>query len=336
MAITRARVIRLVSKIAALSAILFLAGCQGGGLSLFPKAERPIPNKIIMTMKAKGMTSHSPIALRIFKEESTLEVWKEKNTGRYDLLETYEICKWSGKLGPKFKEGDRQAPEGFYTVTPAQMNPKSSYHLAFNMGYPNTYDRSNKRTGAHLMVHGACSSAGCYSMTDELVEEIYSLARESFKGGQRNFQIQAYPFRMTPENMVRHENSEHYEFWKMLKKGSDHFEITKIPPKVDVCQKNYVFNRVIDKGARFDSTRACPESTVPKKLELAYLKKVQEDEIAMSEHRQKIRQKEQLEILLGKNRPALVHEKDTSTKIVKAGSNPVTTSNTPNPAANTP
>ncbi len=111
MAITRARVIRLNYKFAALSAVVILVSCQDGAVSLFPKAERPIPNKIIKAMKAKGMTSHSPIVLRIFKEESKLEVWKKKNTGRYDLLETYEICKWSGKLGPKFKEGDRQAPE---------------------------------------------------------------------------------------------------------------------------------------------------------------------------------------------------------------------------------
>src|SRR5690606_24552861 len=123
-------------------------------------------------------------------EEGTLEVWKQKDTGRYDLVTSYEICKWSGKLGPKFREGDRQAPEGFYTVSPARMNPKSSYYLAFNIGYPNAYDRYHGRGGSHLMVHGACSSAGCYSMTDDQMREIYAFARDAFSGGQRDFQIQ--------------------------------------------------------------------------------------------------------------------------------------------------
>ena len=302
--IASARVSRIVFKITLLSTFVLLSGCQDGANSLFPKAERPIPHKLILAMKAKGMTSRSPIVMRIFKEDSSLEVWKEKDTGRYDLLETYEICKWSGKLGPKFKEGDRQAPEGFYSVAPAQMNPKSQYHLSFNMGYPNLYDRSNKRTGTHLMVHGACSSAGCYSMTDDLVEEIYSLARESFKGGQRKFQIQAFPFRMTPENMVRHENNEHYEFWKMLKRGSDHFEITKIPPKVDVCEKNYVFNRTPENGKSFHSSRACPASTIPGRLEAAYIEKVHQDKLAMTDYREKIAKKENIEKLLGKKDPA--------------------------------
>ena len=62
--------------------------------------------------------------MRIFKEEAELEVWKEDKTGRFALLKTYPICRWSGELGPKVKEGDRQAPEGFYTITPALMNPE--------------------------------------------------------------------------------------------------------------------------------------------------------------------------------------------------------------------
>lgn len=290
-------------RIVALASMITLGACQGGVDSLFPKAERPIPDNLVKAMKAKGMTSGSPVLLRIFKEESALEVWKKKDTGRYDLLQTYEICKWSGKLGPKFKEGDRQAPEGFYTVAPAQMNPRSSYHLSFNMGYPNRYDRSHGRTGTHLMVHGACSSAGCYSMTDEIVEEIYSVAREAFKGGQRKFQIQAYPFRMTPQNMVRHEGSEHYEFWKTLKKGNDYFEVAKYPPKVDVCDQSYVFNRVVEDGVRFKSKSDCPQSTIPPLLEQAYLAKVQTDAVEMSEIKDKIAKKKRFNDLLSGRKP---------------------------------
>jgi len=248
-----------------------LTGCQNVFDGIDNKANVPIPSKLIRKMKAKGMSSASPIMLRIFKQENELEVWKRTHTGRYAKLKSYEICKWSGKLGPKFKEGDKQAPEGFYSVNKHQMNPNSSYHLSFNMGFPNRYDRAHGRTGAHLMVHGACSSAGCYSMTDEYVEEIYALAREAFSGGQKAFQIQAYPFRMTPKNMVKHRGNKHFEFWKMIKQGHDHFEITKVPPKVDVCDRRYVFN-TIGKGS-YTATAGCPRMEMPQTLAASFLKK---------------------------------------------------------------
>lgn len=261
---------RVIVGVFALGLLLTVSGCQGALDGLEAKEKAPVPAKLVYAMKAKGMPVDSPIMIRIFKEENVLEVWKQKDTGRYALLTDYEICKWSGKLGPKFKEGDRQAPEGFYTVNPYQMNPKSQYHLSFNIGFPNAYDRAHGRTGLHLMVHGACSSAGCYSMTDERVQEIYSLARDAFKGGQKAFQIQAYPFRMTAENMVKHRDSEHFEFWKMLKKGYDHFEITRIPPKVDVCEKRYEFNT--DSPSRYPSSGQCPKREMPLSLAGAFVK----------------------------------------------------------------
>ena len=190
----------------------------------------------------RNMPKRSPILIRIFKEESELEVWKQDTTGRFELLKVYPICRWSGDLGPKITEGDRQAPEGFYTITPGLMNPNSNYYLAINTGFPNAYDRANDRHGGFLMIHGDCSSRGCYAMTDEQIGEIYSLARESFLGGQPSFQIQAYPFRMTPTNLARHRTSPHLAFWKMLKIGNDHFEATHLEPKVDVCDKHYVFD----------------------------------------------------------------------------------------------
>lgn len=254
-------------------AALALAGCTGNPLEDVAggaKAEKPLPEKVLTAMKAKGMSRTSPVMARIFKEEGKLEIWKQKTNGRYDLIASYDICKWSGELGPKFVEGDRQAPEGFYTVRPAQMNPKSSFHLAFNMGYPNAYDRAHGRTGANLMVHGACSSSGCYSMTDAQIEQIYAFGRDAFRGGQTEFQIQAFPFRMTAANMARYRNDPNFEFWTMLKEGYDQFEITKVPPKVDVCEKRYVFNQIPEGGASFSATAACPPSTQPEALASAY------------------------------------------------------------------
>ncbi|MBO6508323.1 MAG: murein L,D-transpeptidase, partial [Roseibium sp.] len=256
---------RKVLKIGAvLLGATILASCQGDEFVSGPdKAKKPVSASVKRKMSDLNMGTTSPIMIRIFKEESQLEVWKQDRTGKYKLLEDFEICKWSGKLGPKFKEGDRQAPEGFYEITPALMNPHSSYHLAFNLGYPNKYDRAHGRTGSHLMVHGACSSRGCYAMTDEQVQDIYALARDSFKGGQRSFQVQAFPFRMTAENMARHRKSPHLDYWKMLKTGYDHFEVTKKPPKVSVCEKKYVFDATtLVEGVPFRASAKCPEYQV--------------------------------------------------------------------------
>jgi len=259
-----------------LLAALLLAACQDGGM---PKDQKPVPAKLVSKMQELDMAVRAPIYIRAFKETSEFEVWKQRRDGQYALLATYDICKWSGKLGPKIKEGDRQAPEGFYTITPAQMNPKSSYYLSFNIGFPNAFDRAHGRTGSHLMVHGACSSAGCYSMTDEAAGEIYALARDAFLGGQRSFEVNLYPFRMTPENMAKHRNDPNFDFWVMLKEGNDHFEVTKKAPVVQVCGKRYVFN-VDARGMPMQASLPCPPYRVPEWLDAAVKQKQAQDNAA--------------------------------------------------------
>jgi murein L,D-transpeptidase YafK len=167
------------------------------------------------------------------------------------------MCRWSGQLGPKKTEGDRQVPEGFYTIAPGQMNPNSHYYLSFNVGYPNAYDRAHGYVGGNIMVHGICSSAGCFSMTDKQIEEIYALARESFAGGQRQIQMQSYPFRMTADNMAKLRLDPNMPFWREIKNGADHFEITKQEVPVGVCAKHYVFGAE-PKTGRFDALSPCP------------------------------------------------------------------------------
>jgi len=244
-----------------LVACMLLAGCKdplgSASLPTSGKAHIELPTKLQAQMKRQNMAKDSPIVVRIFKEENMLEIWKQRRNGKYALISSYEICKWSGKLGPKFVEGDRQAPEGFYTVRPGQMNPNSQYYLSFNIGYPNAYDRAHGRTGQHLMVHGACSSAGCYSMSDENIAEIYAFARDAFKGGQKEFQVQAFPFRMTPANMARYAHDPNYPFWKMLKQGYDIFEATGRPPQVNVCENRYVFNQTRAGETSLNSATAC-------------------------------------------------------------------------------
>jgi murein L,D-transpeptidase YafK len=193
-------------------------------------------------MSSKGMAPSDPILIRAYKKEAEMEVWKRGRDGRYALLKTLPICRWSGQLGPKVRQGDRQAPEGFYAVTPAQMNPNSAYYLSFDTGFPNAYDRAQGATGAHLMVHGTCSSAGCYAMTDQGIAELYAIAREAFAGGQSAFQFQAYPFRMTAENMAKYRADPNMSFWQNLKEGSDRFEATREEPQVAVASGRYVFS----------------------------------------------------------------------------------------------
>jgi len=265
--------VRALLVSAALAAAGFsLAGCDTDEVSLAAnaKANQPVPPKLLAAMVEKDMDLQSPILIRLFKEEAELEVWKQDRSGKFALLKTYPICRWSGDLGPKVREGDRQAPEGFYDITPAQMNPRSAYYLSFNTGFPNAYDRALGRTGSELMVHGDCSSRGCYAMTDEQIAEIYALGRESFFGGQKAFQFEAFPFHMTPVNMARHRNNPNMAFWKMIKEGYDHFEVTHQQPKVDFCEKHYVFDAAKAPDATrdpvFQAAAKCPPYVIPEEL----------------------------------------------------------------------
>ena len=161
------------SRVVALCAAAALAGGAALAADGVAKELAPIPGPTLALMKARAMTPAAPILIRTYKKEAELEVWKKGKDGRFALLKSFPICRWSGQLGPKLRQGDRQAPEGFYTVTPGQMNPDSANYLAFDTGYPNDYDRAHGRTGAYLMVHGSCSSAGCYAITDAAIAELY-------------------------------------------------------------------------------------------------------------------------------------------------------------------
>ena len=246
---------RAICALAIAGMFASLAGC---GTVEIPPYLRPLSKETVMLLGKKGMVLESPTFLRVFKEESLLEVWKQREDGRFYHFKSYPICNWSGALGPKVQQGDMQAPEGFYSVPQSQMNPNSQYHLAFNLGYPNAYDRANRRTGDFLMIHGKCKSAGCYAMTDALIEEIYAMARESFTGGQSSIQVHALPFRMTNAKLDRHKSSPHYKFWLTLKEGYDHFETTRQPPTVAVCERRYVVNVKTASSQRVQPEGACP------------------------------------------------------------------------------
>ncbi|MCP1223277.1 murein L,D-transpeptidase family protein [Sebaldella sp. S0638] len=181
----------------------------------------------------------NPLYIRVFKEEKELEMWIKNDKGTYSLYKVFDICTFSGGLGPKKKEGDKKSPEGFYYTKKSFLNPNSSYHLSFNIGYPNEYDKSHGYTGSLIMIHGNCVSIGCYAMTDKYIEEIYGIVEKTLNKGQEKINVDVFPFKMKQANMKRHKNSEYYSFWEEIKFGYDYFEKNKIPPKVIVENKKY-------------------------------------------------------------------------------------------------
>lgn len=198
---------------------------------------------LISEFKQSALQWGNPVYLRIFKQEAKLEIWV-KDGDKFNLFKTYPICTFGfGGLGPKLAEGDGKAPEGFYYVKANQLNPYSSYHLSFNLGYPNAYDRAHNRTGSALMVHGNCVSVGCYAMTDAKIEEIYTIINAALVNGQKYFRVHVFPFKMTDANMKKHQNSKWLDFWKNLKQGYDSFKNNNFnPPNVNVRDKKYIFN----------------------------------------------------------------------------------------------
>ena len=189
-------------------------------------------------LAAEGIAPGAPVFIRIFKLEFELELWMKRGD-RFHLFATYPICRWSGGLGPKLREGDWQAPEGFYTVDSKALNPHSRWHRAFNLGFPNVLDQAHGRTGSYLMVHGGCASIGCYAMTNAVIDEIWRVVTAALKQGQRRFQVHIFPFRMTEENLARRGSGRWAAFWRDLKSGHDAFEDTQLPPTIAVCNGRY-------------------------------------------------------------------------------------------------
>lgn len=224
------------------------------------KMGRPLPGtpdlaRLNQRLKEKGVKRGAPLFMRVFKLESELELWMQGKDG-FVLFATYPICRWSGRLGPKLKEGDRQSPEGIYTVRQRQLNPNSRWYRSFNLGYPNAYDKSFKRTGSFLMVHGGCSSIGCYAMTNPVMKEIWDLVRATYRKGHKSFAVHAFPFRMSDHNMRVYNDSKWHDLWQQLKIAYDTFEETGIPPKVRVCNKRYH----IEPGSKAEKTYQLPVS----------------------------------------------------------------------------
>jgi murein L,D-transpeptidase YafK len=224
------------------------------------RADQPLPGAVAsaLTLDARltavGLKLGAPIFIRVYKRTFELEVWMKRD-GIFQRFATYPICYFSGNLGPKLRTGDWQSPEGIYEVETRQLNPHSRWHKSFNLGFPNGYDRTHGRTGSFLMVHGGCSSVGCYAMTNASADDLYRLAAAALAGGQQRFQVQALPFRMVPEALALRAGHKYAPFWSELKAVADAFDATKLPPDVRVCDGHYKV--VSDKGSVAAAAAGC-------------------------------------------------------------------------------
>lgn len=226
----------------ALFALPLLSACSPRTPTQKAAAIQAAANNLQTQLQQRQLAWGAPVFLRIFKEEKVLELWLQNSSGKFELFKSYPICAYSGNLGPKMKEGDQQAPEGFYAFNARHLNPNSSYHLSFNLNYPNAYDRAQGYTGSYLMVHGKCVSIGCYAMGDAQIEEIYALVEAALQNGQPFVRAHAFPFRLSEANLARHSGNRWEPFWRMMKPGFDYFETHHTPPNIDVINGQYQLN----------------------------------------------------------------------------------------------
>ena len=206
-----------------------------------PLSGTPDLSQLSERLAAKGLKIGSPVMLRAFKSESQFEVWVRRDDS-YVLFATYPVCHWSGTLGPKQREGDKQTPEGFYTVTRGQMRHIGRWPRSLNLGFPNVYDQVQARNGSHILVHGGCSSIGCFAMTNAVIEEIYAFVEQAIAGGQTFVPVHVFPFRLTDQNLAEQAHSPWHSFWANLKEGYDYVERTHRTPKISVCDARYRYS----------------------------------------------------------------------------------------------
>lgn len=202
------------------------------------EAGRPVLGSLDERLTEEGLSRGNAVFIRIFKHERELELWMKKGD-EFALFKSYPICRYSGALGPKLREGDHQAPEGFYTVSRDQFFLSDSSRRAFNLAFPNLYDSANGRTGSLLMVHGGCNSSGCFAMTDDVFNEIWDLIIAGFQGGQSALAVHIFPFRMTEAKFALLGKGKWNGFWGDLKNAYQLFEASHRPPKIRFCANRY-------------------------------------------------------------------------------------------------
>ncbi len=197
-------------------------------------------NLLAVEFAARNLKLGSPVFLRVYKQSSKMELWVEKGP-RYELFKTYSICRWSGGLGPKMYEGDRQSPEGLYHITAEDLIVNPRWHRAMNINYPNRFDVINGRGGSGILIHGKCGSVGCFAIQDNNVEEVYDAVRAALHSGQVSIPVLALPFSFAAYAPAVEDTLKLNEFWTDLRRADLLFNRDRVPPTAWVCDGRYYF-----------------------------------------------------------------------------------------------
>ena len=179
------------------------------------------------------------IYLKAFKSEKLIELWgKNDSDTKFKLIKSYNVCRTSGKLGPKRRQGDLQIPEGFYHIN--KFNPHSNFYLSLGINYPNKSDRIlgvKDNLGGDIFIHGACVTIGCLPITDEQIKELYIFCVEARDNGQIKIPVTIFPSKLT-DTEFKHLMEKHNPdpnkngLWTDLKKGYDIFNESKQLPTI--------------------------------------------------------------------------------------------------------
>jgi murein L,D-transpeptidase YafK len=202
----------------------------------FPKVSDMMKRKEDTLMKQfqdKGLTWPAKyLYIRSFKYDSEMELWvKNKKEEKYKLFKTYKICALAGTLGPKRLAGDYQVPEGFYYIN--EFNPRSLYHLALGLNYPNASDKllgDISQPGGDIYIHGSCVTTGCIPITDDQIEEVYIIAAHAKDLGEDFIPVHIFPVNFKNQRSVIYLNrylqsfSENTVFEKSMKNAFFYFE----------------------------------------------------------------------------------------------------------------
>lgn len=248
-----------------LGAALALTSCTGGG-GLDSGAIRTTDNNgpdraqvavaryrepVQRMFASKGVDFSQPVFMRAFKQDNVIELWaKDKRRSGYKLVKRYEVCNYSGALGPKTRSGDMQTPEGFYEVRAHNLKPQSQFHMSFNLGFPNAHDRSRGWAGTNIMVHGDCTSEGCFAMRDDPMEEIYTVASLNFEAGNGLFYFHSFPFRMTDKALEAQKDHPWHDFWASMQPGYEIFERQRLVPQISSQSGRYIAALPVDSDAQ--------------------------------------------------------------------------------------
>ncbi len=195
-------------------------------------------------LRKQGLKCGDPVVLRLFKEEKELEIWmKPSSSPLYTLFKVHRVAASAGRPGPKLREGDGQAPEGFYEVSAEGLRPGTRHHLGLDFGYPNALDRRLGRTGDEMMIHAGATAAGAYALSPQGMEEVYALADAALRAGEKTVGVHLFPFRLTDKRMdqVVEARGRWTEGWVNLKEGYDFFENVRRPPSLEIEGGRYVF-----------------------------------------------------------------------------------------------